>query len=154
MPHIWQFHRQMWVCSYTYDAEGRVLKVDGGTTASYVYDALDHRVQTVELVPGTTALATTLYAFNISGQRVASFSGSGSPVSNQVYAGGAPVAFYQGGSIHYQHQDWLGTERARTNASGAVEGTYQSLPFGDGFASSGTDNDAYHFALLDRDADD
>ncbi|MBS1823381.1 MAG: RHS repeat protein, partial [Acidobacteria bacterium] len=94
MPHIWQFHRQMWVCSYTYDAEGRVLKVDGGTTATYVYDALDRRVQTIE--NGTT----TLYAFNIDGQRVASFSGSGSPVSNQVYVGGAPVAFYQGGSIH------------------------------------------------------
>ncbi|MBS1821916.1 MAG: hypothetical protein JST61_08075 [Acidobacteria bacterium] len=56
--------------------------------------------------------------------------------------------------MHYQHQDWLGTERARTNASGAVEGTYQSLPFGDGFSSSGSDNDAYHFALLDRDTDD
>ncbi|MBS1821914.1 MAG: hypothetical protein JST61_08065 [Acidobacteria bacterium] len=47
--------------SYTYDAEGRVLKVDGGTTATYVYDALDRRVQAIE--NGTN----TVYAFNIAG---------------------------------------------------------------------------------------
>ncbi|MBS1799667.1 MAG: RHS repeat protein [Acidobacteria bacterium] len=134
--------------SYTYDAEGKVLQVDGGTTASYTYDALDHRVRTVE--NGTT----TVYAYNVSGQRVASFDGSGNPISNQVYSGSTPVAFYQGGTIHYQHQDWLGTERVRTSSTGAVEGTYQSLSFGDGFSASGTDNDAYHFAALDRDADD
>ncbi len=31
--------------SYTYDAEGNLTQVDGGTTASYVYDALNRRVR-------------------------------------------------------------------------------------------------------------
>src|SRR5258708_6118350 len=31
--------------TYTYDAENRLLQVDGGATASYVYDALGHRVE-------------------------------------------------------------------------------------------------------------
>jgi YD repeat-containing protein len=30
---------------YTYDAEGNLLSVDNGATASYVYDALNQRVQ-------------------------------------------------------------------------------------------------------------
>lgn len=50
--------------TYTYDAEGNVTAVDGGATATYVYDALNHRVKTV--VSG----AATEYVFNINGQRV------------------------------------------------------------------------------------
>jgi hypothetical protein len=61
-----------------------------------------------------------------------------------------PVEFYSGGVSHFQHQDWEGTERMRTAYNGAVEGTYQSLPFGDGFSVSGSDSDAYHFAMLDH----
>jgi RHS repeat-associated protein len=58
-----------------------------------------------------------------------------------------------GGSTHFQHQDLLGTERLRTNAAGVTESTYSSLPFGDGFAKPGTDDDANHFANLDHDTE-
>jgi len=58
-------------------------------------------------------------------------------------------------SAHFQHQDWMGTERARTTYNGAVEGTFTSLPFGDGLTTtSGTDKDASHFAMLDHDYED
>jgi len=33
--------------SYTYDAENRITKVDGGNTAKYDYDADGHRVQKI-----------------------------------------------------------------------------------------------------------
>ena len=46
----------------------------------------------------------------------------------------------------------MGTERVRT-LNGNVEGTYASLPFGDAFTPSGSDNDPYHFAQLDHDAE-
>lgn len=39
-----------------------------------------------------------------------------------------------------------------TTYNGGVEGTYSSLPFGDGYAVSGADNDAYHFAGMDYDS--
>jgi RHS repeat-associated protein len=55
------------------------------------------------------------------------------------------------GSVHFQHQNWLGTERVRTFYNGSGEGTFTSLPFGDGFSVSGTDTDPYHFAMLDAD---
>jgi RHS repeat-associated protein len=133
--------------TYTYDAEGNLTQVDGGSTANYSYDGLNRRVQTV--VNGVS----TLYAYNLNGQRVASFDGSGNLISNQVYAGSTPIAFYQGGQIHYQHQDWLGTERVRTDGSGNVEGTYTSLPIGDGYSATGSDNDAYHYGTLDHDSE-
>jgi hypothetical protein len=56
---------------YTYDAEGNVTAVDSGTTATYTYDALNHRVRTV--VGSSTA---TEFVFNVNGQRVSEWNGS------------------------------------------------------------------------------
>ncbi|MBS1798186.1 MAG: hypothetical protein JSS95_00005, partial [Acidobacteria bacterium] len=133
--------------TYVYDAEGNVIQVDNNI--HYYYNAFNQRVR------AENASSSTEYVYNILGQRVSVWDGSThSEISGQYYWGNSPVAFYQGGAIHFQHQNWMGTERSRTDHNGAVEGTYQSLSFGDGFSASGTDNDAYHFAALDRDADD
>jgi RHS repeat-associated protein len=136
---------------YTYDAEGNVL-TSVVSSASYVYDALNHRVRTTI---GSTA---TEYVFNANGQRVSIWSGS-SPygqIQGQYYWGGTPVAYYlaSDSSTHFQHQDWLGTERLRTTYNGSVDGTFTSLAFGDAqTTASGSDSDAYHYAMLDTDAD-
>lgn len=61
------------------------------------------------------------------------------------------MAYYNDGEAIFDHQDWLGTERAQTTYDGQIQGTYSSLPFGDGFAASGNDWDALHFAGLDHD---
>ena len=63
------------------------------------------------------------------------------------------MAYYANGAAHFEHQDWLGTERMRTTYNGGVEGSYISLPFGDGRGTTGTDLDANHYALLDYDAE-
>ena len=66
--------------------------------------------------------------------------------------GSSPVEYYSNSVAHFQHQDSLGTERLRTTYNGGVEGTFTSLPFGDGLATtSGNDYDPYHFAGLDQD---
>ncbi len=133
--------------SYTYDAEGNLTAVDGGATASYVYDALNHRVRTV------VDSQVTEFVFNQSGQRVSTWKPGFYQLAGQSYWGAKPVEFYVASVANYQHQDWLGTERLRTTYNGAVEGSYQSLPFGDGQTSSGEDYDAYHFAVLDTDSE-
>jgi len=53
----------------------------------------------------------------------------------------------------FDHQDWLGTERARTSTSGAVTESFGSLPFGDDFTYNAPegDFDYYHFAGYDQD---
>jgi RHS repeat-associated protein len=131
--------------SYQYDAEGNLTGVDGGQTASYIYDALNRRTQTTE---GGNIVE---YFYDLNGRRISTWNGTtNAQIEGQSYWGSMPVEFYSGGSAHFQHQDWEGTERMRTASNGAVEGTYQSLPFGDGFTASGSDSDAYHFAMLDH----
>jgi RHS repeat-associated protein len=132
--------------TYSYDAEGNLTQVNGGATAKYTYNALNQRVR---IDQGSTARE---FVFNMNGQRTSIWDGnSGSQLQGQVYWGGLPVEFYSGGAAHFQHQDWLGTERMRTSYSGSVEGTFTSLPFGDGYSFTGTDGDVYHFAQLDKD---
>jgi hypothetical protein len=56
--------------SYTYDAEGNITAVDSGSTATYVYNALNQRVRAT--VGGTI----TEYVFNAAGQRVSEWNGA------------------------------------------------------------------------------
>jgi len=134
--------------TYTYDAEGNITKVDSGTTALYNYDALNHRFRTY------ASGATTEFVFNQNGQRVSVWNATTKTVErDQYYWGGKPVAFTASGATHFQHQDYLGTERMRTTYSGAMESAFTSLPFGDGYAASGSDLDPYHYAQLDYDSE-
>ena len=73
-------------------------------------------------------------------------------IAAYTYWGSTPVEFDEAGYAQYEHQDWLGTERLRTRYDGSVDGSFVSLPFGDGIGvTSGIDNDPYHFAGLDYD---
>lgn len=94
-------------------------------------------------------------AFNVAGQRASTWNASGNLVTENYYADGQAVAYYSStdGYIHFQHQDWEGTVRVRTKYNAAVDGTFLSYPFGDGFTESGSDSDPLHYALLDHDAD-
>ena len=91
-----------------------------------------------------------------SGQRVSEWNASThAQLKGHYYWGSKPVGFYTyNGPAHFQHQDWLGTERMRTTYNGGVEGSFTSLPFGDGLATvSGSDTDANHYATLDHDTE-
>jgi hypothetical protein len=111
---------------YSYDAEGNLSAVDNGSTAQYTYDALNHRVQA--LIMGYPIE----YVFNAAGQRTSAWNGSNNTLyRGQYYWGAAPLAFYYNGQTYFQHQDWVGTERARTNYNGDSAATFTSLPFGD-----------------------
>ena len=134
--------------TYTYDAEGKITAVDGGGTAQYVYNALNQRVQ------ATVGGVATDYVFNAAGQRVSEWNGATrAQLKGKYYWGSRPVAFYANGATHFEHQDWLGTERMRTTYNGAVEGTFTSFPFGDGQVIAGADTDANHYATLDHDVE-
>jgi len=148
------------VHSYTYDAEGNITKVDNGSTGTYTYNALNQRVKTV------ANGATTEFVYNANGQRVSEWNAANhAQLKGHYYWGGKPVAFYTVASngaqtAHFQHQDWLGTERMRTSysytGSSSIEGTFTSMPWGDGLAqttSGGTDADTNHFATLDHDTE-
>jgi len=134
--------------SYSYDAENNLISIDGGATATFVYDALNERVKV------STSAGTQDYGYDLSGRRSTVWTpGSTAMNAVQYYAGASPVAYWTAsdGNTHFQHQDWLGTERLRTSATGSVDGSYSSLPYGDNLQVSGSDTNPAHFAMLDQD---
>ena len=93
----------------------------------------------------------TEFLFNASGQRASVWNGTTHAVlRGQYYWGSKSVAYYANSSIHFQHQDWLGTERKHTAYNGIDEETLTSLPFGDLQTASGSDND---YAMLSYDSE-
>jgi RHS repeat-associated protein len=107
--------------------------------------------------------ATTEFVFNATGQRVSEWNGSThAQLKGKYYWGSKPVAYYTAGTgaaTHFEHQDWMGTERVRTTYNSAnnpvysVENTYTSQPFGDDQTPSSDGGDANHYAMLDHDAE-
>ena len=93
------------------------------------------------------------FVYNAAGQRATIWNGNTKTViQGQYYWGGKRVAYYNGGSLHFQHQDWMGTEHIRSSYNGGGDGQFTSLPFGDDLTTTGgTDTDAYHFAQIDHD---
>ena len=78
----------------------------------------------------------------------------------EVYAGSRHLATWNnsgGGSTYFNHADWLGTERVRSNSSGTACEWITSLPFGDGLATSGNcsnpEPSPNHFTGKERDAE-
>lgn len=139
--------------SYSYDAEGNLLQVDGGATATYVYDAQNHRVSI------KTSTGTFESIFDFAGRPISVWaSGSLTPVSGRIYAGTHQVAYRPAsGGTYYDYQDYVGTERTRTDWAGNVVATYQSLPWGDGYnpsvAESHWDQNNSHYAQLQHDSE-
>jgi len=145
--------------TYTYDAEGNITAVSVGTSATYIYNASNQRVRTV------ANGATTEFVFNARGQRVSEWNGTTrAQLKGKYYWGGRPVAYYTtaasgSAGAHFEHQDWLGTERMRTtynsgnNPTYAVEASYTSQPWGDAQTPAANGTDASHYATLDHDAE-
>jgi RHS repeat-associated protein len=154
--------------AYLYDAEGRICAVTNGDGwTGYLYDAAGNRVAKGSITNpnGTCDIATngftpdTGYVVGPSGEQLTEVDGSGNWVHTNVYAGGKLIATYDGdvnaSTLHFHFDDPLGTRRAQTDATGLVEATYQSLPFGDGFAASGIayDPTENHFTGKERDTE-
>jgi RHS repeat-associated protein len=130
--------------TYTYDPEGNITQINGGASGTYTYDERNDRVR-IDAGGGAWE-----FLFGTNGRRASFWDAvHGYEVQEQTYWGSTPVVFNEAGYQQFQHQDWLGTERMRTTYSGAVDGSFVSLPYGDGYSVTGNDNDMYHFAGLD-----
>jgi RHS repeat-associated protein len=141
--------------SYSYDAVGNLLKVDGGSTAQYVYDALNHRVRTQD------GNGTNEYLYDPAGKRISTWVASSNFGSEgRIYWGDQQLAFRStDGTTYFDHQDWTGTERVRTNYAGSTAALYASFAYGDqSYAfnilnpSSGYNQDNAFYAGLDYDS--
>ena len=133
--------------SYTYDAENRIIKVDGGSTASYFYDAEGRRVQK------TATGKTTDYIYDLAG-RVIEENQTSPSIAVQVsyvYLGGKLLAQYRDGTTYFVHQDHLGSTRLLTKVDKSIYDSLDYLPFGEQIA--GDTGTTHKFTGKERDAE-
>jgi len=142
--------------TYTYDAEGNLITVDNGSTAQYVYNALNQRVSVA--IAGSGGY-TNEFLFDYAGRITSTWqAATNSGNEGRIYWDGQPIAYRAyDGTTYFQHQDILGTERMRTNYAGAVAASFGSLPFGDGYSKNigftWADQDGDHFAQQQYDSE-
>jgi RHS repeat-associated protein len=83
---------------------------------------------------------------------ISELNSSGGGNRSEIYAGGRHKTTCVSNTTYFAHADWLGTERARTDPTGAVAETCQSLPFGDGLSCTGASDISFmHFTGKERD---
>ena len=92
------------VHGYTNDAEGNVVAVDNGSTASYTYNAMNRRVR-VQL-----SASTYEYLFDPAGHRISSWllTGSGAGAGNEGriwWDGGLLATRDWNGQTYFHHSD-------------------------------------------------
>jgi RHS repeat-associated protein len=102
------------------------------------------------------------YVVGPSGEQLTEVDGSGNWLHTNVYAGGKLIGTYDGSvsapTLHFHIDDPLGTRRAQVSATGVLEATYQSLPFGDGlnpiaYTTTADDPTENHFTGKERDSE-
>jgi RHS repeat-associated protein len=115
--------------SYTYDAENRITQVDGGATATYVYDANGQRVR--KLAGGVTID----YAYDSEGKVSGEiWTPPGYFTVGYIYLNGQLVAEYKDSTTYFVHKDHLGSTRLLTRLDQTVCDSMDYLPFGEQIA--------------------
>ena len=130
--------------SYTYDAENRLIQVDNGATATYLYDAEGRRVQK------TSGGATTCYIYDLSG-KVMSEASASTWLNVYLRLGGKFFAQYTLGAPRTQfiHSDYLGSTRLVTSFVPGTPPTYalidsiDYLPFGEQISGASSTSDKF-----------
>jgi RHS repeat-associated protein len=133
------------VHSFTYDAENRVVSVDGGSTATYSYDHQNRRIKK------TVGSTTTHYVWE-GGQVIAEHNGStGAMLNEYIFAGGRMIAREGSGRIFFLY-DRLSVRATITDGQGNITGRQSHLPFGEELVATGT-TDKHRFTSYERDSE-
>lgn len=120
--------------------------MDGGGTASYVYDAEGRRVQK------TRGGVITNYIYDLAGSVMAEFGGCVSCWNvGYIYLNGQLTAEYSNSTTYFVHKDHLGSTRLLTTVAGGVSDSLDYLPYGEQIA--GDTGTTHKFTGKERDAE-
>ena len=115
--------------TYSYDAEGRPVTVDGVQTT---YDAFNRAVLQ------NRSGAYTEIVYSPSGQKFAFMNGQTVQHYFVPLAGGVQAVYNSSGLQYYRHSDWLGSSRFASTPAGGVYYDAAYSPFGYAYAEKGT----------------
>jgi len=171
------------VNQYAYDAEGRLCAVEtiaagSGPATQYVYDAEGQRVAkgTLTLWPASGSACsaptaangftpTNLYLRGSAGNQDVELDGQGNWIHDNVFAeGGLSATFWNTGTaaapvakLSYEYNNWLGSKRLQTDASGNLQQYWVTDPYGDYLSAypsgSGLGATEHQFTGKERDAE-
>jgi RHS repeat-associated protein len=109
--------------SYAYDAENKVVKVDGNQ--SYIYDGEGKRVR--KLIGENIRMI-----YGISGELLSEYNGTTGAIQKEyIYGANGLTATIESSNTQYLTEDHLGSPRIATNSSGAVTLRKDFKPFGE-----------------------
>jgi RHS repeat-associated protein len=130
--------------SYTYDAENRIISVDG-TSTTYTYDADGRRIK---------KSGGTNYWFGPGGETLAESDSSG-VFTDYIFFGGQRLARNVGGDIKYYVTDHLHSTAVFADKSGTVLDDNDFYPWGGVITGIGqtTSTNHYKFTGKERDAE-
>jgi RHS repeat-associated protein len=134
--------------TYTYDAENRITQVDGGSTASYVYNGEGERAQK------TVSGVSTDYHYDALGRVLAEYDGGCGPTcwhTGYVYLNGRLAAEYSNSTTYFIMPDHLGSTRIMTGVDGSVADSLDFLPYGEQIAGDTTTT--HKFTGKERDSE-
>jgi RHS repeat-associated protein len=114
--------------SYSYDAEGHITKVDGGSTATYLYDANGRRVVQTTPNGGLWGWSQTHAWYDTNGRLRTMWNQAGSWMFDSLYIGGEYMGFY---STEFVFKDVLGSTRIGTGNDKSLWDSMDFLPFGE-----------------------
>ena len=126
--------------TYQYDAEARLVSVDGGTTESYVYNAFGQQVRLI--APNFSYTWDHLY--DPAGQCMGRWSNNAWWASGVFHLGGRLFAVYFD-QTYFIHLNNLGSTMMTTTSQGTVDGDTQLYPWGQDWLG-GTPE--WHFAAF------
>lgn len=139
--------------SYFYDAENRLIQVDGTfgncstATACYVYDAMGNRVEK------NTSGYRGDYLYDVDGHTAAVL-GNNTLERMYVYMGGKLLAEYYENTTYFVHGDHLGSDRLLSRLDQSVRECDDFYPFGELISCGGTTNGTtLKFTGKERDAE-
>lgn len=137
--------------SYYYDAENRLIQVDGtvgncsSATACYTYSALGARLQKTQ---GSTS---TYYLHDLTGRTVAQGTAAAGWQVGYVYLGDSLLAQYSADTTFFVDADHLGSTRLMTTLTAGVYDSMDYLPFG--AQISGDTGTSHKFTGKERDSE-
>lgn len=131
--------------AYTYDADGHITKVDGGSTATYSYDANGRRVQ--KFMPS----GTTNYWYDANGRVRTEWDQNGDWLVDYFYLAGQPAGMYKSGTTYFYQTDGLGSTRLITALGQSVFDSMDYMPFGE--LMTGGSSTTHKFTGKERDSE-